>query len=847
MNPSRALGSSSEASPFVRRGSTCLLAILSVACGLDEEPTYEAVTITAGVSTIEITSEPTLTLLHDGAPRLRFEPGDWQLGLVDHVDDDTNYDPHRIFTEDVLYQAPAGLRWVSPRAARLEGNEEGATLHLSFAEAQPAKLAIVAVADGRFSLRLTPSDERTAFFRLRPHATAEEGFYGLGEYFDQVNHRGTRRALQLEIDAELLSGYNEAHVPVPLLIGTEGWGLFVESPYAASFAVATEEADRIDASFGTGTASTEGLVFHLFSEAHPLDITRHHFEVTGYPKLPARWAIGPLVWRDENENQAQVIADVEAMRDRDLPASGYWIDRPYASAVNTFDFDPKIFDDPSAMIARMHALGFRTALWHTPYLDEQRDETAALRADAKAKGYYPPLPGANLNKWGTALDVTNPAFVAWWQQQLGKYISLGVEGFKLDYGEDVICGLNHKRLPWRFADGSDERTMQSQFQRHYHGIYAALSPKDGGFLLCRAGTYGDQANGCIIWPGDLDASLKPHRAPTDPDLGDASKRDVGGLPAALIAGLSLGPSGFPFYGSDTGGYKHSPPDKETFTRWFQQTALSTVMQIGTSSNDVAWEPTEGNGFDDEMLEWYRKYTRLHLRLFPYLWSYAERLREDGRPIQRALGLAHPELGEHPNDTYLLGDALLVAPVVRRGQRQRTLTLPAGEWIDWWSGERHDGPASITVEAPLDTLPLFLSGGQLVPMLRPTIDTLAPTAEPKRVDSYANDAGLLYVRGVAEGRGYFSLFDGGALDHTTAGNQSQLLFVAGSELNQGVIFELLGATKPLRIELAGKALTASTSAEALEAEPAGYFFDPEPPSSLWLKLSEANAPATIIWR
>ncbi len=142
---------------------------------------------------------------------------------------------------------------------------------------------------------------------------------------------------------------------------------------------------------------------------------------------------------------------------------------------------------------------------------------------------------------------------------------------------------------------------------------------------------------------------------------------MGGLPAALIAGLSLGPSGFPFYGSDTGGYRHSPPDKELFTRWFQSTALSTVMQIGTSTNDVAWEPTPKNGFDQEMLGWYRSYTRLHLRLFPYIWTYAKRLKTDGRPIQRALGLAHPELGEHPDDTFLLGDSLLVAP--SRGARQ----------------------------------------------------------------------------------------------------------------------------------------------------------------------------------
>ena len=144
---------------------------------------------------------------------------------------------------------------------------------------------------------------------------------------------------------------------------------------------------------------------------------------------------------------------------------------------------------------------------------------------------------------------------------------------------------------------------------------------------------------------------------------------VGGLPASVVYGLSLGPSGFPFYGADTGGYRHSPPDKETFTRWFEQTALSSVMQIGTSTNDVAWEFDPETGFDAEMLDWYRIYVRLHLRLWPYEWTLARNIAEDGRPIQRPLGLQYPQLGEHPDDIYMFGDDLLVAPVLERGQRE----------------------------------------------------------------------------------------------------------------------------------------------------------------------------------
>ncbi len=144
--------------------------------------------------------------------------------------------------------------------------------------------------------------------------------------------------MQIETDGELESHYNEVHVPIPLLIGTRGWGLFVDSAYPAVFSVATEASDLVEATFGTGLASTKGLTFYLFGSERALDVTRHYYDVTGYPSLPARWALGPWVWRDKNKDQAEVTSDVQTMRDLDLAATGYWIDRPYATAVNTFDF-----------------------------------------------------------------------------------------------------------------------------------------------------------------------------------------------------------------------------------------------------------------------------------------------------------------------------------------------------------------------------------------------------------------------------------------------------------------------------------------------------------------------------
>jgi alpha-D-xyloside xylohydrolase len=808
---------------------------LLCACGGDDDVTPPVSgLLDAGGYHLVVDERPFLVLSRDGEVLLRFDEASFELGVVTAVDDDINYDPYRLYQPYALYTPLDDLRWLRPTGAKLHIDGVGYRLELAYAEGHSATVSVQVAGDGHFALTLTPRSDKTAFIRLRARASADEGFYGLGEYFDDVNHRGHVRAMQIEVDSSIESTNNEAHVPVPLVVGTRGWGLFVESPYPGAFAIAQSDDSLVEAAFGTGSASTEGLDFHLFAADHPLDITGRYYQVTGYPRLPARWALGPWVWRDENDDQAQVEADLDAMRDLDLAASGYWIDRPYATAVNSFDFKASQFPDPPAMVAKMHSLGFRTALWHTPYLDESDPAAAALVAEAEAGGYYPPQSGINLNGWGRTIDVTNDDAIGWWREQLAYYIDLGIEGFKLDYGEDVVSGVFDERTPWSFADGSDERTMHSRYQRHYHSIYAELMPAAGGFLLCRGGTYGDQTNGIIIWPGDLDANMTQH-GETFEDSDGKTVTGVGGLPASIVAGLSLGPSGFPFYGADSGGYRHSPPDKETFSRWFEQTALSTVMQIGTSSNDVAWEPTADNGFDQELLDNYRIYTRLHLRLFPYLWTHAEQLRVSGRPIARALGLAHPELGVHPNDIYLLGDALLVAPVVSHGARERSVTFPEGSWIHWFTGERFEGPGEFTVDAPLGQLPLFLRAGELVPLLRPTIDSMAPTSEPTRVDSYATEPGLLYVRAVFGHDATFTLFDGGQLDVGAA----TISYSGGNELDQGAMFELLAASRPGSVS----GLSEASDLAALESAADGWWFDGAS-DTLWLKLSGPSASAEI---
>jgi alpha-D-xyloside xylohydrolase len=780
--------------------------------------------------------EPALVLVRAGDELTRIDGRGLALGTVDVVDDATSYDPWPLRTEIGGAFAPAGLAFRPAIAATVErADGDDFVVRLRHEGGLESLLSVESRGEGRFRASLVPVDaSRVAYFQVGARVDTTERFYGLGETFDTVEHRGTVRAMQLEVD-ELESGNNEAHVPVPFVIGTRGWGLFVESSHPGLFDVAATEPERVDAIFGTGDASDRGLVFHLFGAERPLDVTYRYYETTGFPRLPAPWALGPLVWRDENDDQAQVEDDLRRMRELDLAATGIWIDRPYATAVNTFDFDPARFPDPEGMVARANDLGFRVALWHAPYLDVEADATLPLRAEAEAGGYYPLETGLQLNGWGPILDFTVPEAQSWWRGLLGGYTSIGIEGFKLDYGEDVVPGVLGARNVFRFRDGSDERTMHRGYTLLYHQTYATELPPEGGLLLCRAGKWGSQVQGPIIWPGDLDARMWKHREEVDED-GDTIVA-VGGLPAAVVASVGLGPSGFPFFGSDTGGYRHAPPDVETFRRWFEHTALSSVMQIGTSSNDVAWEFG-----DDELLESYRFYTRLHLRLFPYLWSYADAIERTGRPIQRPFGLVHPELGLHPSDVYFLGDALLVAPVTEPGVTERTVPLPPGSWVDFWSGLTVVGtvdpraPVQVTVAAPLGFIPLFQRAGSLLPMLRPSIDTLVPVDDPLLVDSFASKSGPLWVRTSPGDEGRIRLYDGTRLAQEPIDGGMRLSSTPGSRFAGDAVFEVVSfGAAPADVLVDGQRLSRVEGPRELEVASEGWTFDDLQSGTVRVKL------------
>ncbi|HEY1812771.1 MAG TPA: TIM-barrel domain-containing protein [Kofleriaceae bacterium] len=800
------------------------LAIVFVcACGDNLAP--PAVPLVSGPATITFDGD-TLVFARGGQTLLSFGGSAFEAGTVDDLDSGDSFDPYFIFQG----MPPATLNWRIASGLRVTSSTPERMVLAVDAPGVAASVTIVPAAPGCFTLTLaatSTTSQSVAILRVRPDADPSEAFYGLGEWGDSVDNRGQLRPMQMEADLNSESADNEDHVPVPLIVGTRGWGMFVPSDRAGAFDVARQSSTLIDVAFATAETSSDGLSVQLLSADQPLDVLGEYEALAGDPAVPAPWAYGPLLWRDENANQAQVIDDIGQIRSRHLAASGIWFDRPYATGVETFDFDPSKFDDPPAMFAALHAAGLRFGVWHAPYVAPagNGDPAGPENQYATAQNFFPIETGVLVNPWSKPIDFTNAAAYAWWQQNLASYLAAGVEGFKLDYGEDVVVGALGARVAWLFSDGSDERTMHRGYQLLYHRVYRELLDPDGTWLLARTGRWGDQTSGTIIWPGDLDASFAQAG-----DMATGGKTLVGGLPASLIKNITLSASGFPFYASDTGGYRSSPASEECWVRWVEANAVATAMNIGDASSIQPWENRAAD------LATYALYTQLHLRLYAYERTYAQQIATTGRPITRAVGLAYPALGQHPSDEYLFGDSLLVAPVVTEGATSRDVLFPPGTWLDWWTGDATTGGSSQSIDAPLATLPLYIAAGAIVPLLDPSIETLAASTDG--TPSFANDAGVLDVRVAPGPASSFAAYDGTQL----AQAPGSLSYTPGAVFREGARFELIATPPPATVLANGAPLAQAASLDALAAAGSGWFWESATGGTLWILVP--GAPATI---
>ena len=510
--------------------------------------------------------------------------------------------------------------------------------------------------------------------------------YGLGERFGPLVKNGQVVDIW---NADGGTGSEQAYKNVPFCVTNAGYGVFVNDPGLVSFEVASEAVSRLQ--FSVPGQALEYLVIY---GPEPKAILRNYTALTGRPPALPAWSFG--LWLSTSfttsYDEATVTSFIDGMAERGLPLSVFHFDTFWMREFHWCDFewDPRTFPDPAGMLARLKARGLRICLWINPYIAQQ----SALFDEGKARGYL--LRRRSGDVWQTdqwqpgmaVVDFTNPAARDWYAAKLDALLAMGVDCFKSDFGE---------RIPVddvEYFDGSDPGRMHNYYTYLYNQTVFELLRKRRGdgeaVLFARSATAGSQRFP-VHWGGDCDATF------------DA-------MAQMLRGGLSLGLSGFGYWSHDIGGFEGTP-DAAVYKRWIAFGLLSSHSRLhGSGSYRVPWL------FDEEAVDVLRTFTRLKLRLMPYLLGAAGQATAEGIPMMRAMALEFP--GDpgctHLDRQYMLGDDLLVAPVLS-ADGAVSYYVPAGTWTSFLTGEQVTGPRWVTERHGFRSVPLLARPGAVIPV------------------------------------------------------------------------------------------------------------------------------------
>lgn len=611
-----------------------------------------------------------------------------------------------------------------------------------------------------------------------------EAFLGFGERFNRTNQRGVDvysfaeeggvGTTESEAGREQIpNGEAMTYFPVPFFISTAGYGFWLDTTWRSEFNLATADPGAFRA-WHIGPK----LAFEIYvprsddPRPFPQQLVDQFTAVTGRPMLPPAWTFGP---RRRIGRGAMVdgISEIQAMRKEDLAITAADDALHFLPGGSHVGFEA----DLNSWTKSARSLGYRVNGYYNSLFAKDDTPIKGLVDEGLGARYFlrdgngvPSevflISGRPLTVY--QLDFTDARATGWYQRMFRWAADLGYSGFMYDFGEYV-------QPDTLSASGMSGEELHNLYPLLYDkAVHDALEagPQKGDWLaFARSGYTGSWQYIPMFWSGDPTASFD----------------NAVGLPAMVRAGINLGLSGAPHWGSDIGGFKCVPEgsakaDGELLARWIQLGAMSSNMQDqdacalnrGGGKKATLWTAPEAK-------EAWRTYARLHTRLFPYLYSLAKEASRTGAPTMRHILFEHPDRIDlaSVDDTFYLGPSLLVAPVVRRGERQRTVDLPAGLYLDWRDQRLVPGGRRVTLSAPLDKLPLLLRDGFLVPLLDPRIDTLdegdhsaAPAGidviGPKEVADVYDVVGLLSP---ATGRATFTLADGGRLEASLSGSGS----------------------------------------------------------------------------
>ena len=529
---------------------------------------------------------------------------------------------------------------------------------------------------------------------MRFEANPGEKIYGMGQY----------QQPDLELKGCILElAQRNSQASVPFYLSNKGYGFLWNNPAIGKVTFGKNLTEWV-------AESTKQLDYWIVVGDTPAEIEEAYADATGKVPMMPEYGMGFWQCKLRYWTQEQLLEVARGYYERKIPVDVIVADFFHWPHEGDWKFDPEYWPDPKAMVEELDKMGMKLMVSIWPTVDgqsenypEMLDRGLLMRSEH----------GKRLGQLGNAcfIDVTNPecrAFV--WERMKKNYYDDGIQIFWLDEAEPEVTAyeFNH----YRYFMGSD-----LEVGNIYPKLYAKMAyegqeaeGQQNILNLLRCAWAGSQKYGALVWSGDIDSSFKALRN-------------------QLAAGLNMGIAGIPWWTTDIGGFHggniYDEAFKEVLLRWFEFGAFCPVMRLH-GVREPFMKPLSNHGggkmmsgaeneiwsYGEEAEAIMTKYIRLREQMRPYIRTLMQDAHEKGSPVMRPLFYDHPDDPAcwEVSDEFQFGPSVLVCPVLYENQRKRDVYLPAGSWRDTRDGKVYEGGKTYTVDAPIDSIPVFVLDG-----------------------------------------------------------------------------------------------------------------------------------------
>ncbi len=560
-------------------------------------------------------------------------------------------------------------------------------------------------------LTLFPEFDDAGYIGFRFELQNDEMIFGGGERATAMNRRGQKFDLYNRPNYAYGVGAENLNYSVPFFISNKGYGLFFDNGSKGYVDIAKNDRNFFQALFYSGEINVYVITGNTYQE-----ILSSYHKLTGTQPLPPRWALGNLMSRFGYTSQEQATSIAKKMKDEKIPVDAiifdlFWFGDSIKGYIGNLDWvNKEKWPNPVGMIKDFKKQNINTTLITEPYVLQYTN------------GFIPSLDYLATDVWknpymlkdfyfgkGGLIDIFKKKAGDWiWDYHYKKQINNGVTAWWTDLGEPE----NHPTdLFHNLTDLGIERPVKAEEVHNIYGHYwnkmlfenyAKDYPKQRLFHLNRSGFAGSQRYSIFPWSGDVG-------------------RTWSGLQAQLPVMLGMSLSGVPYIHADAGGFALGEYDDELYARWMQFAAFTPILRPhGTALYDHDKQapsfPSEAALFDEPYKSIAKKAIIDRYKLLPYNYTLAYRQTKYAEPIVKPLfyNYSKDTNSYKVENEYFFGDNILIAPVIERGQTNKKVYLPNGNWYATESNKILSGNKFYDVDVSDYKTAIFYKEGSFIP-------------------------------------------------------------------------------------------------------------------------------------